>query len=283
MFDPQKSYPYPVLRPQSDDYPKAEFEVTLNVERIQDTTAFTVEADFMLSDPDLLKLVERGSARYVLQVRSPKTYYRAAFSASQNRIKEDFQHGLVEGRTEFSPFLVATDYLHAFYASGWHDDYEGMSFDIPTGSVLAVDRHVEYTIDTSEETPLGSIFKLFETNRLSDGMWGIDHGTDRVRIEMSPQDYTRFKAARENVNNRDEASYIMNSIYLPALIWLLQEGDNGGDELNDRRWFRAVNARLEKENRPLLGTESNRVIDAQHLLDYPFAKFLSCIEQDAPL
>ena len=283
MFDPQKSYPYPVLRPQSDDYPKAEFEVTLNVERIQDTTAFTVEADFMLSDPDLLKLVEQGSARYVLQVRSPKTYYRAAFSASQNRIKEDFEHGLVEGRTEFSPFLVATDDIHAFRASGWHEDYDGMRFDIATGSVLAVDQHVEYTIDTTEELRLGSIFELVETNKLSDGMWRIDHANDRVRIELSPPDYARFTAARENVNNQPESAYIMNSVYLPALIYLLQDSDKDGDELSDRRWFRAVNARLEEKKLPLLGNESNRVIDAQHLLDYPFTKLPLLGEQDVTL
>ena len=280
MFDPQKSYLYPVLRPQSDDYSKADFEVTVNVERIQDTTAFTVEADFMLSDPDLLKLVGQGSARYVLQVRSPKTYYRTAFSASQNRIREEFSHGLIAGRTEFSPFLVATDYIHAFCASGWHDDYEGMSFDIPTGSVLAVDQHVEFTIDTTEEKPLGSIFELVEANRISDGIWKIDHTNDRVRIDLSHQDYARFTAARENVSNAD---YIMNSVYLPALIWLLQEGDRGSDELNDRRWFRALNARLEEINSPLLGSESNRVIDAQHLLECPFMKLPFLGDQDVAL
>lgn len=283
MFDPQKSYPYPVLRPQSDDYPKAEFEVTLNVERIQDTTAFTVEADFMLSDPDLLKLVEQGSARYVLQVRSPKTYYRAAFSASQNRIKEDFEHSLVEGRTEFSPFLVATDSIHAFCASGWHDDYEGMSFDIPTGSVLAVDQHVEYTIDTTEEKPLGSIFVLGEANRISDGMWRIDHANDLVRIEMSPQDCARFKVARESANNRPEAAYIMNSIYLPALIWLLAEGDKDNEELSDRRWFRALDACLSRKGLPLLGMKSDRVKDAQQLLEYPFHGLPLLGEQDVTL
>ena len=280
MFDPQKSYLYPVLRPQSDDYPEAEFEVTVNVDRIEQTTALMVEADFMLSDPDLLKLVEQGSARYVLQVRSPKTYYRAAFSTNQNRIEEDFPHGLIAGRTEFSPFLVATDYLHAFRASGWHEDYGGMSFDIATGSVLAVDSHVEYTIDTTEELRLGSIFELVKANKLSDGMWRIDHANDRVRIELSSQDHARFTAARENVNNAD---YIMNSVYLPALIWLLQEGDEGSDELSDRRWFRAVNARLEEINSPLLGSESNRVIDAQHLLDCPFMKLPFLGEQDVAL
>ncbi len=283
MFDPRKSYLYPVLRPQSEDYPEAEFQVAVSVGRIERTTALVVEADFMLSDPDLLRLVEQGSACYALQVRSPKTYYRSAFSTSENHIRQNFPPGLVAGRTEFSPFLVATNHIHDFCAYGWHKDYAGLSFDIATGSVLAVDWPDEHTIDTTEEAPLGSIFELVETSKLSGGMWGIDHAGERIRIELSPQDYARFKAARENVNNQPEAAYIMNSIYLPALIWLLQEGDKDSEELSEKRWFRAVNARLEAKNLPLLGGNSNRVIDSQHLLDYPFEKLPLLIEQDVML
>lgn len=283
MFDPQKSYLYPVLRPQSDDYPKAEFEVTVNVDRIENTTALVVEADFMLSDPDLLNLVEQGSARYVLQVRSPKTYYRSSFSTGENHIRADFPNGRLAERTEFSPFLVATKPIHDFRASGWHEDYAGMSFAIETGSVLAVDQHVEYTIDVTEEGDVGSIFELVETGKIPDGMWGIDHGNDRVHIEMSPQDCARFKVARESANNRPEAAYIMNSIYLPALIWLLVEGDKDNEELSDRRWFRALDACLSRKGLPLLGMKSDRVKDAQQLLEYPFHKLPFLSDQDVAL
>lgn len=282
-FDPQKMYPYPVLRPQSEDYPLAEFQVKMDVGHVGQTTALTVEAEFMLSDPDLLRLVEEGHACYVLQVRAPWTYFRSALFDTKNRIRKHFSPGLIAGRTEFSPYLVATGHVHDFCASGWHADYSGMSFDIVPGMVLAVDRHEEYTVDTGERASIGSIFQLFENSKLSGGIWTINHDGDRVTIEMSSQDYARFKAARESVNNHPDAAYIMNSIYLPALIWLLQEGDKDKDEMDDRRWFRALNARLEDKILPILGKPSNRLVDAQILLDYPFAKLPLLSEQDALL
>ena len=282
-FDPQKLYPYPVLRPQSEDYPLAEFQVTMKVERVEQTTALTVEAEFMLSDPDLLSLVEQDRACYVLQIRAPQTYFRSALYDTKSHITKDFSQGLIAGRTEFSPYLVATDHIREFRASGWHSDYAEMSFGIEPGMVLAVDQHEEYTIDTAEEAPLGSIFQLFENSRLSGDLWRIDHGSDRVTIEMSPQDHARFTAARESVNNRPDAAYIMNSVYLPALIWVLQEGDNDSEEFNDKRWFRSLNARLESRNLPKIGEKSNRLVDAQTLLEYPFAKLPLLAEQDDSL
>lgn len=282
-FDPQKLYPYPVLRPQSEDYPQAEFQVTVKVGRVEQTTALTVEAEFMLSDPDLLSLVEKDRACYVLQIRAPQTYFRLALYDTENQITKNFSHGLIAGRTEFSPYLVATDHIRDFRASEWHSDYDGMSFDIAPGMVLAVDQHEEYTIDTAEEAPLGSIFQLFENISLSGGFWTINHESDRVTIEMAPQDHARFTAARESVNNRPDAAYIMNSVYLPALIYVLQEGDDDSEEFSDKRWFRALNARLESKNLPKLGEKSNRLVDAQTLLEYPFAKLPLLSDQDDAL
>ena len=67
-FDPGKAWPHPVLRPSSygDDYPRAEFEVEIEVMRVKGSTAVEVHADFELSDPGLLQLVERDKARYAL-------------------------------------------------------------------------------------------------------------------------------------------------------------------------------------------------------------------------
>ena len=77
-FDPNKTYPYPVLRPGSSDYPHAEFEVELEEpERVRGTTALRIEAEFQLSDQALRNLVARGAAKYVLLVRSPATHHRS--------------------------------------------------------------------------------------------------------------------------------------------------------------------------------------------------------------
>ena len=67
--------------------------------------------------------------------------------------------------------------------------------------------------------------------------------------------------------------YIMNAVYLPALVHVLQEADHDDDEdYSDCRWYRSLDTRLEDCERPQLGKGQDRLDDAQRLLDQPFAR-----------
>ena len=150
-FDPAKAWPHPVLRPPSygDDYPRAEFEVDIDVHRVKHSTAVQVYAVFELSDPDLLKLVAQGSARYVLLVKSSRTHFRDAIETSEKEITKTYPAGALSSRTEFSPFLTCTRHVARFSSTRWHSDFAGRSFDLQPGVVLAQDVPKEYWIDTA--------------------------------------------------------------------------------------------------------------------------------------
>ena len=109
-FDPGKAWPHPMLRPPTygDDYPRAEFEVEIEVTRAQGSTSVEVNAEFELSDPDLLQLVKHGAARYVLLVKASRTHFRDMISSSDSHIERLFSGGDLSGRVEFAPFLVCT-------------------------------------------------------------------------------------------------------------------------------------------------------------------------------
>ena len=158
-FDPGKAWPHPVLGPPSygDDYPHAEFEVEREVERAQGSTSVEVTAEFELSDPDLLRLVEDGAARYVLLIKASRTHFREMISSEEPRVYKLFSGGDLSGRVEFAPFLICTRELPNFSAEGWHPDFAGRTFDIHAGSVLAEDVPKDYWVDTADEAPLGSI------------------------------------------------------------------------------------------------------------------------------
>lgn len=65
----------------------------------------------------------------------------------------------------------------------------------------------------------------------------------------------------------------MNGVYLPALVWVLQEGDRDEESHADRRWYRALQAQLERANCSPFGADvTDRLIDAQRLLQLPFRR-----------
>ena len=284
-YDPGKAYPWPVLRPggRDKDYPRAEFEVEIEVDRIDGSTAVRASATFALGDPDLRGLVEKESARYVLLVSAPATHHRSAHVSAGPPIAAEFPNGALAGRTEVRGLLVAVRPVPGFRADGWHDDYAGRRYDIEAGGVLAEDEPEIYWIDNAEEADIGSIFES-QAGGADTGRWRCDLNGDRVRLRMSPEDDERFKAARSRVNTTPEAASVMNGVYLPALVYALQEADRSEGEYADRRWYRALNERLRDRGLPGLGSTAaqDRLADAQRLLEEPFGEALALWAGEAP-
>ena len=274
-FDPSKAWPHPVLRPPSfgDDYPDAEFEVEIEVKRTKKSTAVEVDVWFELSEPCLLELLAQKKARFTLLIRSRQTHFRILLESSTSSISHSFKAGTLSGRVEFSPFLICTQTLKGFYAKGWHTDFAGRKFDVAQGAVLAEDVSKDYWIDTAEEAPLGSIFGHKPRPDLGDGRWEYELSEDRVWIVMSDSDAQQYEEARKKVDNQPEGQYLMNGLYLPALISVLNEVDQNVSTYEGYRWFSSLDQRLlDIGCKPLGHNGSNRLVDAQKILDYPFPK-----------
>ena len=180
------------------------------------------------------------------------------------------------------PFLVCTGELQNFRAEGWHPDFVGRTFDISSGSVLAEDVSKDYWVDTADEAPLGSIFEHKSYSKLPDGSWELELTSDRVGIVMSESDTKMYTEARNCANNRPEGQYLMNGLYLPALIAVLNEADRNLDEYSEYRWFASLDYRVTAvECSPLGHPNASRWADAQKILDMPFTKMPMIAEAGA--
>ena len=281
-FDPGKAWPHPVLRPScGDDYPHAEFQVEIEMVRSLGNTSVEVTVSFELSDRDLLQLVDTSRAIYVILIRAPRTHYRDLIQSNNREIKVTIPPGILSGRVELTPFLICTDQLTQFQAKGWHQDFGGRSFDIAPGSVLAEDTPNVYWVDTADETPLGSAVEIVQRPGLSNGRWELDLNQERVAIAMSSADYQRFTAARERMYRTPDAQYLMNGLYLPALVQILNEADRDSTSYSEYRWYSSLDQRLDAVGAKPLGSErSDRLVDAQKVLDSPFGRMPFIIQDD---
>lgn len=275
IFDAGKAWPHPVLRSRKygDDYPKAEFEVDIEATGVQRSTEVEFNVNFELSEPDLRRLVEDGTARYVLLLKAPKTHFRECVGSDSSQIKLSYSAGMLTGKFEMSPFLICTRDIPDFRSRGWHSDFAGRTFDIAAGSVLAEDEPKHYWLDSVDEEPIGSIFELRPRSTHPDGHWDYSLDNDRVWIVMSTDDVERLKLARAQLPNQDEGYYLMNGLYLPALLAVLTEADQRPEDFEAFRWFASLNQRLEDVGcDPVGSTRANRLVDAQKVLDFPFTK-----------
>ena len=200
-------------------------------------------------------------------------YNPQIISSREPQVEILFSSGDLSGRVEFSPFLVSTREVPNFDAKGWHLDFAGRTFAISPGSVLAEDVPKDYWVDTADEAPLVSIFGHKPRSDVPSGRWDLELAEDRVWIVMSEADTELYATARNCANNRPEGQYLMNGLYLPALIAVLNEVDRNAGEYSEYRWFASLGHRLQAvECRPLGIHNADRWTDAQRILDMPFTK-----------
>ena len=275
-FVKSKSWPWPVLRPYSYDYPRSEFQSFVDLDKLEDSTQLHLKAEFYLGDRNLRQLVEKERAKYALLISCSTTHSRRYLESETSPIEWYAENGWLTGRIEITPFIVAHRQIDNFRASNWHEDYADRSFAIEPGSVLAVDKPSVHWVESASETPISSIFQIAHDQTVERGTWKCDmyRDPDFVTLLLHPDDYAHFQDARRQANKMETAMYIMNGIYLPALAWLLVEADRAGeDELSERRWFDALNAALSRAECVEIGAEdANRLLDAQSILERPFGK-----------
>ena len=275
-FVKSKSWPWPVLRPYSHDYPRSEFQSYVDLDTIEDSTQLRVKADFYLGDRNLRDLIEKERARYALLISCSITHFRNYLESATSSIEWYAENGWLAGRIEITPFIVAHRPIDNFRASNWHEDYADRAFAVEPGSVLAIDQPSVHWVESANETPISSIFQTAPDQSIVRGMWKCDlhRDPDFVTLLLHPDDYGLFQDARRQANRMQTSMYIMNGIYLPALTWLLVEADRAGeDELGERRWFDALNSALSRAECLDIGAEdADRVHDAQSILQRPFGK-----------
>lgn len=281
-FDLRKAFPHPVLRPHSNDYPDAEFEVQMEIGRQRGSSRVDLSADFSLSDEDILHHVEQGAASFVLILECSTTHTRKAYRTTAHHLEDRLPAGQLRGLVELRPFVVATQLIQGFRARGWHEEFADMpSITATPGTVLAADEPKAYYIDNAEEAPIGSIFDTVPVDTAREGRWNCNLEGERIEIQLSKDDFRRLQTARAALNGKADAAYLMNGIYLPALHHVLVEADSMESEYESRRWFRALDAKLAELNLQALGKEqANRIEDAQRLLEDPF-RSMPCLDDEA--
>ena len=279
-YDPRKAFPYPVLRISSSDYQSGSFDIQPDIHRIANSTELRLEVTFVQDCVELDKLLEQNKAKFALVVSSPITFFRTAICDSNREIVQQFESGKLAGRVTLNPYLVATTSIDSFYCDDWHEDYSGMSFNISMGSVLAIGEPHVFHIDIAEESSVASIFRFDEVQTLEKGLWNCRYSADenQVAICLSTDDYRRVLPVRVDASTGDANENLLNGIYFPALVWLLQELDqltvNGGaDEFTECRWYRSLQQKLEDMKCKSFGKGTERLKDAQKIFEMPFGRF----------
>lgn len=135
MLNPNINYPYPVIRVHTEDYRTTVFKGELAVNLQPD--GYLLRPNFEIHNTSIADLISEGKLTYAVEIQSPATWYRKLFPVKENkpiRLNPTFLHE----RVELTPCIVATTQISGFTNADFEDEYQGMSFDINAGDVIAI-------------------------------------------------------------------------------------------------------------------------------------------------
>lgn len=273
-----KSYPYPVLGIGDDILPRPSF----SVEPISaDSDYYYVKVAIEMNNKDIALLVENGFAEYGCEVECSRTFYMKWFGFNTPEFTISLPRKEVAEKVSFDCRVSVIKDITGYVNSGAHEDYCGMTFNLPAGSVLAIFGQFYYNADIQYDKlhSAGAFITIIEGNDSEKTMYTLDHS--KIEVKLPP---SLFKEYREKYNKRTSkwADIFHSSIAFNALLYAIF-GYNE-DIHKDLLWAKTLEYRInlepslhEYKDTMTTKTPSDVMGLAQALLGNPYKRMFKTI------
>jgi hypothetical protein len=269
------SYPHPVLAHWSGDISEASFTVTMDLAEDIGTGKVAIRCETMLDHPELLALLEAGSAGFGCFITCRETGFRRLQPFGLPTGVHEFAPGALLGLVQLRPLIWAKEDIHGYSPTGAHPEFGG-GMDIRAGDILALDDEQRVNVLRPPVASIESIFEIAASDEVVEGLFEVDPGGDRVLIRMGQETYQLVQNLRES----DTASraVVMNSLYVPVVMEVLHRLSHGPEDFQSHRWFEPFHRRCDAFDVSLEG--GALLSDAQKMLNLPFGGLGQLIDQE---
>jgi len=258
-------FAHPVLSANSTDFLDSLFEAEFEI-RIGDKDNLDIIASLTLRCADLNELLNVGAAGSGFFLICSRTYENRLIEMAPGSKEHRFRASDFFRSVQLRPVVWSKEARRGWTSRYLHPEYRGAA-DFPAATILALGEEQTFTVDRERLRPFESIFSLASLDELAPGEIAVDVDADKIVIKVHPS----TKAGIEEIrNNRTGRNVLLNAVYLPALMQVLNEIAKDRGRCEDHQWFRIFEAKSIAAGINLDQPEYLR--DAQRLLGFPFVK-----------
>lgn len=264
-IDTASRFPHPVLSEDTGDFLMGEFSISIQVEERFQPSQVSLSCSVNLTEPTLLREIAEGRARVGLFVTCLDGYLSRLIPVGLTGGKIPFEPGELIGKVALRPLVWACATISEFSLDNCHPEFGGGSIRLEHGAVLGMDDEIIINVGREKLAQMETIFSLAEAPQLEGGRLALELDSDRIKILVASDTYQQLNALRGMALGK---SIVLNSVYLPAVMQVLDSLRGGASGFEGRRWHRVFTAKCEH-----LGIELNNADlwrDAQRLLQMPF-------------
>jgi len=271
-----KIYPHPVLRPGSDD---ASGNISFDIKQCECRKNYVyIDYSVVIENPTLEKMLEEKRAKTSIWIECQASFYRELHQidclSGCVRISSDYLRGRIELIFIVSAVLDIPNYKN----SSQHADYNGMTFAVYRGDILAVSDTKAFYVDEKYDSlaNIHSFIVVKKSDSVDHGSVEYDFNGDNIILTLPKITYDGYETLR-NLKSYNVAMSVI--IFLPVLVDILNEWKHSGEsfeEQNSRHlWFRAVKSKLVSLGINI-SDESHEAFEiAQAIFEYPYDRALN--------
>lgn len=257
-------FPHPVLSPFTGDFTSGEFNVDFRVQEDRNTGALSLEYQISLTEPGIRRLVESNRAAVGCFIRCNDTYYTELRRLAWDSGRSDFHPGTLLNRVLLRPVVWLTDRLADWDPGTIHAEFEP-PVSLEKGDIIAIGDESIISVGLAKLTPIESIFELDPSPDIPEGKIQVALDRNRIAILVGPNTYKTISLLREQSTG---IPVIMNAVYLPAVMEVLDAIRDAQDSYETRRWYKPFIARCDAKG--ISPTADKSILEnAQALLDNP--------------
>lgn len=274
-------FTYPVLSEEKDDYRNSIFNVNYE-QSMQGVNSLKLTFDITMTCLELEQLILKGQAEYIIHLECSTTAYREVLKSVSKHIEHTLSIGRVNGSFDAVAFIILKKNIVGFSSSDWVEEYDGMTFSLLAGSILAYQnlQSLNITKDYEEFTNAGSIFSIYKRITADDRPAEINLESSKIKIGICTKDYDIYSIYA----GKTELQPLFHSmLVLPALVYVFEElKQEGGEETyHNREWFIALEKAYTKRGLnfmdEVLNNEKTSYQLAQEAMELPLSKALNQI------
>lgn len=270
-FDRNKAFPYPVLRPYSDDYRDVEFQSTVEFTIAKEH--IKVEIDYAISAYEIINEIVNGNAEYVSMISCRDTYFQSVLSSKDKKVKADFDIGALRGEVNVNTYVVVKKDIPHFKCIDINSEFGPGPFKFVEGDILAQDEAQIFYIDRDLFKPITSVFDLVKKDDLSDGIWTVDFSEEHIQIQFSPNMKAAIDDARNNFKNK---VVLLNSIYFAAVMQAIQKLKDEPSVHEEKKWANVILRQAHNMGCDIQGNDDAYLI-AERLMKEPFKRLYTSV------
>lgn len=287
-YDTQKSFGYPVLRPDSNDYQGGNFEPAFTFTEVKrGEKKIEIDCVFSVANvPELKNLIEKKEACYVVVLNCRDTFHRQTFTTFSDQDIFEMESSHFSGLVSVEGYIVAMKDISKYSCNSLHEEFKNLEVNFKKGYVLAQKTPNYYRIIPQKFKGMKNMIKFIEKTDLVDGEWDYDVELDMPEIYATENQIKIFKDTRG-----DNKAVLLNTMVLPVVTHMIslliniekdpqnEENSSLKQEIENRLllWPAIIEECL-ADHKLSLKSNSNAHLLAQRILSLPQRRLNTILE-----